>query len=112
MLSVSQPQVSANIASTNAGRPRVPYEDKTGPAVPQWYADYRYNPDKSFRESYIDNSLEPMFKANSFYTMRANMRRKQLEEAKLLEKIRQQRIQERQLRRKLINWRDRVKYVL
>ena len=112
MLSISQPDLAINIASSNAGRPKQPYEDKRGPAIPQWYADYRYDPDKSFRESYIENTLEPMFKANSFYSLRANIKRKQLEEAKQLERTRAKRIQERELRRSLIHWRNKVKFVL
>ena len=89
------------------------YVDKVATAVPQWYAESKYEYDKPMRESYIDNALNPFVGAYSFYYIRQRVKRQQLEEAKVLEKKRQANIKAKRkakddAKRKL---RSKLKYV-
>ena len=88
------------------------YVDKVAPAIPEWYAAYRYDPAKSARETYIDNALNPFLKAYSFYSMRESMKRKLLEEAKEMDRKRNEKIKEKQIQRARSGWRNRVNFVL
>lgn len=88
------------------------YVDNVAPSIPEWYAEYKYDPDKSVRESYIDNALNPYSKAYSFYNMRDSLRKQQLLEAKEIFKRHQQRMKEKQNVRSVSNWRNKINFVL
>lgn len=89
-----------------------PYVDKVAPSIPEWYANFKYSYDKPFRESYIDNALNPYMKAYGFYSLRDSLKKQQLQEAATLEKQRQAKLKERESQRSSSKWRDKVKFVL
>ena len=89
--------------------PKTPYIDKVGQSIPQWYAEYMYQYDKTPRENYIETALNPYRKAYSFYSSREAFKRKLLQEADELERQRQAKIKEKQQRK--VSWRDKVKFV-
>ena len=84
-------------------------DKRTDLLCPQWYAEYKYQQDKPFREAYIENALDPYAGAYAFYTIRKSLRRKQLLEAAELERERQAKIRAKQ--RNKPNWRSKVKFI-
>ena len=90
----------------------IPYQDKIGPSVPLWYAAYKYDPNKSFREGYIENALEPYNRSYGFYSFRRNTQIKMLKEAQELANKRAKKIKEREIKRRSMNWRKNVNYIL
>jgi len=104
----SHPQ--SGLTNTQTQTTQTPYIDKVGPSIPQWYAEYTYQYDKTPRENYIETALSPYRKAYAFYSSREALKRKLLQEADKLEKQRQAKIKEKQ--RQKVSWRDKVKFVL
>ena len=86
------------------------YVDKVAPAIPQWYAEYKYQYDKPVRELYIESALDPYAKAYRFYTMSEAVKRKRLLEAAKLEKKRHAKLRAKLASR--ASWRSHVQFVL
>ena len=112
---VDEPPVNEPVREAQPQKSYVPLRGgnwRTAPSIPEWYANFKYSYDKPFRESYIDNALNPYMKAYGFYTLRDSLKKQQLQEAATLEKQRQAKLKERGIQRSGAKWRDKVKFVL
>lgn len=89
------------------------YQDKIAPSVPEWYANVKYQPGKTSRETYIENALNPYLysKSYAFYNLRQSIKRKQLEEAAMLEKEHAKKVKDKQRSLSGAKWRKLVNYV-
>ena len=88
-----------------------PYSDNIATLIPQWYADTKYDRNKSTRQNYIDNALDPYKKAYSFYTMREMLKKKLLDEANVKEKERREKLNVREGLLALSNWRNKITFL-
>ena len=89
----------------------VPYRDKASENIPEWYANYRYDPHKTLRESYIDNALTS-YSPYSFYYQRRKLNQEMLKASQEAERKWKQKVKERELEKKSMNWRKNVRFVL
>ena len=88
------------------------YVDKISPEIPEWYALIKYQDDLSLRDNYINNTLNPYKKENSFYSLRDSIKRQQLMDAAIMEKARQKEMKEKRNKTNLSTWRDKIKFIL
>ena len=80
------------------------YVDKKTETFPVWFAEMKYNKDKSFRDNYINNALMPYSQTNTYYTIQQQQRRLQLEESKKAHDNNKKAIKK--------SWREYVKFIL
>jgi rRNA maturation endonuclease Nob1 len=79
------------------------YVDKKTESYPEWLAEMKYDSNKSFRDNYLENAMQPFMRPNTIYTLRQQQQLSQLEAAKKLTTVKN---------KKKKNWRDYVRFIL
>ena len=88
------------------------YVDRVAPSIPEWYAEFKYDPDKSFREEYMMIANNPYQNEYKFYHMRNEIMKDQQQNADTIFNQRQDQIRN-QINMRLSNqWRNKVNFVL